>query len=167
MSNTVSNFPPAQAKRRAEKSETLALNTKALNQLRNLPPVNSKDISQIRERLNQYFSFCEQNNIFPSVSSMALSLGISRKTLWSWSNDNTELGNLISNAKEVINALLEQFGADGTISPIYTIWLQKNHFNYADTVDIRARQDSHYETALPSKEDILASLPYVDTENAD
>lgn len=167
MSNKVSNFPGPATKRKAEENKSLALNTKLLNELRNLPVLDRKDVSQIQNRLNEYFLLCERANFFPSVSSMALALGISRKTLWSWANEDSERGHLISSAREIINALYEQLGVSGSAPQIYLIFLQKCHFQYQDVLDVRAIQDRSLEQ-LPTREQILQSLPVLeDVENAD
>lgn len=131
MSNKVSNFPNA-AKPKATPEEIGQL-VGVLDELRRLPPVNKNEPEKVKERLDYYFKYCEQNGVRCSVEGMVLALGKSRQTLWEWEHDNeSKAGELVRRAKELINTLLTQWSMDGKMPFPYTIWLQKNHFSYSD-----------------------------------
>lgn len=131
MSNKVSNFPNA-AKPKATPAEIGQL-VGVLDELRRLPPVNKNEPEKVKERLDYYFKYCEQNGVRCSVEGMVLALGKSRQTLWEWEHDNeSKAGELVRRAKELINTLLTQWSMDGKMPFPYTIWLQKNHFSYSD-----------------------------------
>lgn len=131
MSNKVSNFPNA-AKPKATPQEIGQL-VGVLDELRRLPPVSKNEPEKVRERLDFYFQYCEQNGVRCSVEGMVLALGKSRQTLWEWEHDSeSKAGELVRRAKELINTLLTQWSMDGKMPFPYTIWLQKNHFSYSD-----------------------------------
>lgn len=132
MSNKNSNFPTNQKPdlKPGEMSKTVSL----FDDLRQMPPVRKSDTARVEERVGQYFQFCEERDLKPSVEGLALALGTSRQVLWNWEQDsNSKAGQIISRAKLLINALLTDFTLNGKINFAYSIWLQKNHFGYSDT----------------------------------
>lgn len=132
MSNKVSNYPNA-AKPQATPDEIGEL-VGVMDGLRKLPPVSKREPDQVEERLNYYFKYCTDNGIKCSVEGMTLALGISRQSIWDWENDTeSRSGQLVRRAKELINSLLTQWTMDGKMNCVYSIWLQKNHFQYSDT----------------------------------
>ncbi len=95
--------------------------------------------AEVEERVKQYFSFCQQSSIRPGIESLAMSLHISRQTLFNWSNGvkcSKERAEIIQNAKQIINSFLEQCVMSGKISPPSGIFLLKNYCNYRDTISI-------------------------------
>ncbi len=65
---------------------------------------------------------------------------------------------MIDQAKQSINAILEELALNNEINPATLIWLQKNHFGYKDSVTIEAERHNPLDD-LPPKEDILKRLP--------
>jgi len=94
---------------------------------------------EIKQRIDEYFSFCERSSIRPGIESLCLSLHISRTTLFNW---NRQIGcsekcqEYIQSAKAFIGAFIEQAVLGGKISPPSGIFLMKNWLNYKDTVSI-------------------------------
>lgn len=113
---------------------------------------------ETKQRIDDYFSFCECSSIRPGVESLCMALHISRTTLFRWANgqDCTAYKqDLILSAKSFISAFLEQTMLQGKISPPSGIFLMKNWLNYKDTVSIEentpidARKSSLTAAELP------------------
>jgi hypothetical protein len=118
------------------------------DKFRRLEPVRKCEPDKVAQRLNEFFKVCSEYDIKPTVELMSLALGVSRKTLWQWQNDEfSESGQLISGAKELINALLTQLTMQGKCNPVYSIWLQKNNFHYADTQQVEVKAITSEEQA--------------------
>lgn len=49
-----------------------------------LPPIDIADINQCKQRVSDYFDYCAQNNLAPTLVGVAAWLGISRDTLHTW-----------------------------------------------------------------------------------
>lgn len=113
----------------ADKSNMLTV----FDSFRRLPPVRKNDIAEINERLDNYFKICADNAIIPTVEAMELVLGVSRQAMWKWQQEDCEAGQIVSRAKTIINAMLTTATMAGKCNPVYSIWLQKNNFNYSDT----------------------------------
>ncbi len=143
MSNKNSNYPTNQ-KINCTPAE-MGNKVLSLDELRKLPPVRKQDPDKVRERLDFYFKYCEENGLKPSVEGMSLATGISRQGMWKWEQDeHSEAGQLITRAKSLINTILTEFAMDGKLAFPYAIWLQKNHFSYSDNkvLEIKPQNNS-------------------------
>ncbi len=87
---------------------------------------------QVRERVKWFFNQCARHDTRPTVALLAVALNTSRQTMWQWEKRGGELGEIISQAKRILNALLEDWSVCGKINPVAAVWLQKNHFGYRD-----------------------------------
>lgn len=95
--------------------------------------------AEIKQRIDEYFQFCQQSSIRPGIESLCMALHISRTTLFNWNNGincSTECQELIQSAKSFIGAFIEQAMLGGKISPPSGIFLMKNWLNYKDAVSI-------------------------------
>lgn len=66
---------------------------------------------EIKQRIDEYFSFCQQSSIRPGIESLCMALHISRTTLFNWNNGTgcSEMcQELIQSAKAFIGALLSK-----------------------------------------------------------
>lgn len=106
---------------------------RVFNSFRKLPPVNKADVEGVKERLDRYFEVCADAKFIPTVESMMLCLGISRQAAWKWQKAECEAGQIVERAKQFINAIITSAAMMGQTPFPYAIWLQKNHFGYADS----------------------------------
>ena len=103
---------------------------------------------EIKQRIDEYFSFCQQSSIRPGIESLCMALHISRTTLFNWNNGtgcSERCQELIQSAKSFIAAYIEQALLSGKVSPPSGIFLMKKRLSYKDTVSI--------EESIPNKEE--------------
>lgn len=100
--------------------------------------VDTKNPEAIKERLMWYFERCVENNMKPTMTGMAMSLGVSRHILWDWKNGYKRPENyeIIDSAYNLMEQLMEMYMMNGQINPASGIFLLKNHFGYKDVQDI-------------------------------
>lgn len=137
MSNSKSNFPNAMLDD-IDKPVVKEL-VQDLRQLYDLGKPQSN--TELRLRINDYFSFCAQSAIRPGVESLCLALHITRQTLFNWCAGikcDRERQEIASCAKSFISAFLEQAALSGRISPPTGIFLLKNWCSYRDTYSFEA-----------------------------
>lgn len=94
---------------------------------------------EIKQRIDDYFNFCQCSSIRPGVESLALSLHVSRTTIFNWANGincSKACQEYIQTAKAFISAYIEQAMLSGKISPPSGIFLAKNWLGYKDTLSI-------------------------------
>lgn len=132
MSNNRSNFPNA-VKPTTEPGEISSM-VKGYETLWELPPVRKGEVELAKQRIAEYFQFCQSADRKPSVEGLALALGTSRQNLWLWEQAGDEMGEIVARAKALINAMLTDFAMNNKIPCVYGIWLQKNHFGYTEAI---------------------------------
>lgn len=109
------------------------------NLLKNIPTYDQDDPSQVRNRINSYFHFCNENDIAMSPADLAKWLKISSGTLRRWRNGEYRSSThqkLIEDAWDNIEGDLVNSLRTGAISPPSGIFLLKNWFNYKDVQDL-------------------------------
>ena len=126
------NYPPQQEPN-VEPGE-LTKKIQFMESLANWEFTNDPDQVEFRDRW--YFDQCAKYDVRPTVASLSLALNTSRQVLWTWEQKGGRLGGIISQAKRILNALLEDWSVCGKINPVSAVWLQKNHFHYRDTYTV-------------------------------
>lgn len=110
-----------------------------------LPAIDISDPIQVEMRIRQYFEQCVSSDMKPTVSGMALALGVDRKTLYDWSRGNyrdVTHSPIVKKAMNVLDALWEDYMMNGKINPVSGIFLGKNHFGYTDKQEIVVKPEN-------------------------
>lgn len=120
------------------------------------PDIDTDDADQVSDRFRKYHQFCIDHDIKPDMPGLALSIGVTRKTLWAWengyeSNKPQAVRNVIKKAREINEIMMTQMMANGKINPVAGIFFLKNSHQYTDTQDIV----------------ITPNVPYQSSENTD
>ena len=133
MSNSKSNLPSSQVN--DLEPDLVAETVKSLLELNHLGKPGTD--TEVKNRVNQYFQFCQDTGTRPGIETLCLSLHISRTTLFNWSSGigcSAERQEIIEKAKAFIAAFLEQIVLRGRISPPSGIFLMKAWLGYRDTI---------------------------------
>lgn len=129
-------------------------NTKFLThdiKIMHLPAIDINDPSEVQKRIDDYFSICAEDDIKPSIASLALAFSVSRFDLYNWVNErveyikNTESLHILKNAYNMINSYYEHMMNTGKINPVAGIFLMKNNMGYKDNTEhiISVNQDNN------------------------
>lgn len=133
MSNSKSNLPSSQVN--DLEPDLVAETVKSLLELNHLGKPETD--TEVKNRVNQYFQFCQDTGTRPGIETLCLSLHVSRTTLFNWSSGigcSAERQEIIEKAKAFIAAFLEQIVLRGRISPPSGIFLMKAWLGYRDTI---------------------------------
>lgn len=139
MANIKSNYPNAQEVK-AEPGEISAIVEK-MSYLRGLQRPQTDD--EVEERVRYFFQWCVDNDVRPGVELLALSLGTTRQTLWNWQKEGGRKGEIITLAKQMLAALIENWGQTGKINPAALCFIMKNNFGYSDNVQVELSQQDN------------------------
>ena len=112
----------------------------------NLPPIDLKDPEQVGDRLNEFFKIHAEADMKPTVSGMAMALGLDRRRLWEIKTGNygtqksledlpTMTKDSIKRAYNYMEILWENYMQNGKINPVSGIFLGKNNFGYQDKTE--------------------------------
>lgn len=137
-----------------------------------LDPVDLTDAEQVKQRVQDYFRICAEDDMKPGVADFACALGISRQALWNIVSGKTvksaEVLDLLKRTYYALNAQLENFAMAGKVNPVTFIFLGKNHFQYTDKqeIEVAAKQDAE---SSPEELDMKYrdAIPATYTENPD
>jgi hypothetical protein len=112
----------------------------------NLPKIDLYDPDAVADRLQFYYDEQFKCDEKPTVSGLAMALGIDRRRLWEYVT-GAQIGgrkevdlpratlDLLKNAYKINESLWEKYMQNGKVNPIAGIFLGKNHFGYRDVVD--------------------------------
>ena len=104
-----------------------------------LPRIDTSDPEQVKKRISEYFDFCEEYNLFPSISGLANWIGVHRDTLHSWKTGEMRKNThqkIINDAYSVIEEMIVAMLLENKIvAPVGIFWL-KCLFGYRDRFDI-------------------------------
>jgi hypothetical protein len=113
----------------------------------NLPKIELDDPQTVANRLAEYFDIYAKYDLKPTVSGMAMALGMNRQTLSAIAHDKpiggrgnytslpTDVTDLIKKAYDYMENLWENYMQQGKLNPVTGIFLAKNNFAYKDQTE--------------------------------
>lgn len=127
-----------------------------------LPPIDILDNNQVVERLQEYFQIVAKYRSRPTVSGLAMALGIDRRRLYEintgnisdsvkgkWRRIPKDVQITVQKAYNYLEVMWEDYMTNGKINPVSGIFLGKNNFGYRD-------QQEHVITPNSQQEEIDA-----------
>lgn len=147
-------------------------------ELMKLPDIDKHNVEEVQTRIAEIFEIFAKYDTKPTVSGMALALGMSRQTLSAIAHDKPVGGNgyeaalpqdvadSIKKAYNILESLWENYMTNGKINPVSGIFLAKNNFNYRDqteTVITPNVQKEQYSTESIRERYLLPDSPGEDS----
>ena len=118
-------------------------------------------VDVIKQRIQDYFAWTISAEVKPSFASLALAIGVDRKTLLSWENEETRKGSgysdIIKKAKSLITSIVEDNGTEGRVNPVYTMFLLNSSaqgYSNNSRVEITSSAPAE-QISAPSMDDII------------
>ncbi len=132
--------------------------------LLNMPDIDMDNVSEVQQRLSDYFELYTSRDMKPTVAGMAVALnGHSRQWLRNVVTDNVtggsgykaalrpEVATLIKKAYFMLENLWETYMSSGKVNPVAGIFLGKNNYGYQDKTEYvltpNQKQDENYSAA--------------------
>ena len=158
-----------------DNSKFLAVSLEVMN----LPDIKVRNctVEQVDARIADYFGIYAKHDIKPTVSGLAMALGMDRRTLWAiandqpisgWGNYSTlpeDITNSIKKAYKIMETLWENYSQNGKMNPVTSIFLAKNNFGYVDKVEHvvtpNVQSDSDYDAEDIKKSYLIDSTTMV------
>lgn len=95
-----------------------------------------KTQEELQKGIDKYFAQCDENQKPYTMSGLAYSLGIDRVTLINYGK-NDLFFTLIKEAKDRVQAQLEENALMGKSNSTFTIFNLKNNYGWRDTVEVK------------------------------
>lgn len=152
----------------------------------NMPKIDLHDEVAVQNRLNEYFNLMVDSDMKPSVSGMAMALGIDRRRLWEIKTGNTQgsgamgglsslpqgVTDLVKKAYQLLECLWEDYMLNGKINPMAGVFLGVNNYGYQDVkkVDVTpvlpdSNKDNDYDPDSIRERYLIDSGNDSDSEN--
>ena len=132
----------------------------------NYPKVESDE--ECAERLNEFFTRCNETGELPTVEKMCLALGTTRKTVWTWEQGNlgATRSNIIKRAKEILASIDAELVSAGKIPQITYIFRAKNFFGLTDKQEVIVTPNNPMENldVDEARARLSAGIPEDDTD---
>ena len=133
-----------------------------------LEPVDTRSAAEIKERIDYYFQWCEDNAVRPQVSAMALALGHTRQWLWKIRELDDERGKIVNHAIAFLETLHNDWALSGKLNPATHCFLAKNWYGYSDvqTLELEPKTSVNGSDLSPEEiaKQIEADIPIDDYE---
>lgn len=110
--------------------------------LAKLPKVDLQNPVEVEERCFQYFESCAAEDLKPSVSGLALALGVDRRRLWEAREGlngkikNQQVSDTLKKMMQILDVQMVDYMQNGKINPVSGIFLMKNNFGYQDKQEV-------------------------------
>lgn len=105
-----------------------------------LDKVDLSDSQAVEDRMYEYFTICEEDDMKPSVAGLALAFDIDRRRLWEIregkTGKNPAVSETLKKAMKLLDLQMVDYMQNGKINPVSGIFLMKNNFGYADKQEI-------------------------------
>ena len=95
-----------------------------------------KTEEELQKGIEAYFNMCDENQRPYTMSGLALSLGIDRITLINYGKRDLFF-TLIKDAKQRVQAQLEENALMGKGNAVFTIFNLKNNYGWRDQVEVK------------------------------
>jgi hypothetical protein len=95
-----------------------------------------KTEEELQKGIDKYFNECDEKEKPYTMSGLAYSLGIDRVTLIRYGNREL-YATLIKNAKQKVQAQLEENALMGKGNAVFTIFNLKNNYGWRDQVEVK------------------------------
>ena len=111
-----------------------------------------KDENELRQKIDEYFKECDEKELPYTMSGLAYSLHIDRRTLVNYGNRESFFS-LISQAKDKIQRQLEENALKGKSNAQFTIFNLKNNYGWNDRQEIEASVDTNIDIKIELSDD--------------
>ena len=102
---------------------------------------------ECKNEIEGYFKLCYDYKVIPTISSMALYLGLNRDSLYDHiKNPSSDFCDILKNAVDTCQSYQELPALDGTLSAPTWIFTAKNYFNMKDTQDVNVSATNQQQT---------------------
>ena len=144
-------------------------NRSVFTHIRNIQAIkkpNANDSDGVRRACEEYFKQCEEDRMRPSVSGLALALGVNRAVLLKWLNGEITIqtADVIMEYFSLIEIFDETALKDNKTNAVAGLFNMKNNYGYKDEVEHRVIEDKkptnkEIEQKYKERHDIVEAQP--------
>lgn len=100
-------------------------------------PYAFSNVAELNQEMSEYFDLCKETDTMPTVTSLALWLGVNRDTIYEHANNsNSPFSDTMKRTLTYMHSAMENGTLSGDINPVTYIFLAKNYFGMRDDKNI-------------------------------
>ena len=123
-------------------------------------------MEDLEKELSDYFDTCTQYNIIPTVTNVALWLGVDRDTIYAHANNSASpYSDMMKNLLTYLHDQMQSGTLSGDINPVTYIFLSKNYYGMTDSKDINVKASANGGSSVNSQETAEALRKQIEEEN--
>lgn len=115
-----------------------------------------KDEKELKTLIDKYFLDCEDRKVPYTMSGLAYAIGIDRTTLINYGKDEL-FSTLIKNAKDKVEAQLEENALMGKSNATFTIFNLKNNYGWKDQQEVKTTNEVSFSPLQSAIEKLVDS----------
>lgn len=100
-------------------------------------PYAFKSVEQLQEDVGEFFDVCNNTQTVPTITSLALWLGVDKTTIYEHANNsNSPFSNILKNVITYCHSIIQNGTVEGKINPVTYIFISKNDYSMRDDKNI-------------------------------
>lgn len=120
------------------------------------PNMAFQDVNVLEKDLSDFFDLCDKTGTVPTITGIALYLGVHRDTIYAHANNpNSPVSDIFKNVINYCHMTVENGAIAGKINPVTYIFLGKNYFSMSDAKDINIIPPNNTDTNTPATMEAL------------
>lgn len=122
----------------------------------------------VEQRIEEYFSLCQENAQVPSIKALGLYIGVPYVTLKTYLNDPTSrYYDMLTRAKDLCHIIIENGAINNKINPAVYAFTAANFYDMKDTKSVEIGRSSTEKELAASRESIDALKSLLRKERGD
>ena len=112
-------------------------------------PYAFSSIEELQKDMGEYFELCGNTQTVPTITSLALWLGVDKTTIYEHANNsNSPFSTILKNTITYCHSIMQNGTVEGKINPVTYIFISKNDYSMRDdkNIQISAQQGSSVNT---------------------
>lgn len=128
-------------------------------------PYAFSSVEDLQKEMSEYFDLCKVTSTMPTVTSLALWLGVNRDTIYEHANNpNSPFSDSMKKTLTYMHSAMENGTLSGDINPVTYIFLAKNYFGMRDDKNINIAPATNDPT-INNQETMSALQKQLEEEN--
>lgn len=100
-------------------------------------PYAFSDLDELEKEMSEFFDLCSDKQIVPTITNLALWLGVDRDTIYAHArNNNSPFSLVMKNCINYLHSIMQSGTVDGKINPVTYIFISKNDYGMRDDKNI-------------------------------
>ena len=129
-------------------------------------PYAFSSITQLEDDLSEFLELCSDTQPVPTITSLALWLGVDKTTIYEHANNsNSPFSTILKNIITYCHSLMQNGTVEGKINPVTYIFISKNDYGMRDDKNIMVSANAGGGSSVNSQETAEALRKQIEEEN--